>query len=86
LLVFFSCAYNIYLFSLSQHGKYLFKKQSYHIGFVLDYLILLGHWLPLNLFILFAVFLVCFFSLYKISLCGSGEVILQKTLIYYVDK
>lgn len=80
LLVFLSCGYSIYLFSLRQHGKFLFRSQGFHRGHVLDYLINFIHWLPLNIFILFVGFVICFFSLYKISFCGDEEVSLQRAL------
>lgn len=62
-LAFFRCAYRIYLFSLRQHGKYIFSNTTYHSGFICDYLIAFIHWAPLNLFILFSNFLICFLSL-----------------------
>ena len=63
LLVFFSACYNLYLFSLSQHGKYLFSKQSFHRGFNIEYIIGLLHFLPLLILILYIGYLSCFFSL-----------------------
>nr|YP_010708731.1 NADH dehydrogenase subunit 4 [Caprella acanthogaster]WCR50897.1 NADH dehydrogenase subunit 4 [Caprella acanthogaster] len=58
LMVFFSCAYGIFLFSLSQHGKFLSSKQMFSSGDSFSYLTLMLHWLPLNLFILSVYFLV----------------------------
>lgn len=56
-------AYRIYLFSLRQHGKYIFIKQRFHRGYFIEFLVVFLHWLPLNLIILGAFFVVCFFSL-----------------------
>nr|QFQ01339.1 NADH dehydrogenase subunit 4 [Nematocarcinus gracilis] len=52
LLSFFSAAYTLYLFSLSQHGKYFSSLFSCCSGKVREYLVLMLHWLPLNLMIL----------------------------------
>lgn len=64
-LVFFRGAYRLYLFSLNQHGKLIFRRQRIDTGFIIEYYVLLLHWLPLNLLILSVFFLVCFFSLIK---------------------
>nr|YP_010713850.1 NADH dehydrogenase subunit 4 [Aristaeopsis edwardsiana]WDD39070.1 NADH dehydrogenase subunit 4 [Aristaeopsis edwardsiana] len=52
LLSFFSAAYTLYMFSLSQHGKYYSALFSCCSGKVREYLILMLHWLPLNALIL----------------------------------
>nr|YP_009545522.1 NADH dehydrogenase subunit 4 [Metapenaeopsis barbata]AYO45600.1 NADH dehydrogenase subunit 4 [Metapenaeopsis barbata] len=52
LLSFFSAAYTLYMFSLSQHGKYYSALFSCCSGKVREYLILMLHWLPLNVLIL----------------------------------
>nr|YP_009235505.1 NADH dehydrogenase subunit 4 [Metapenaeopsis dalei]AMD15646.1 NADH dehydrogenase subunit 4 [Metapenaeopsis dalei] len=52
LLSFFSAAYTLYMFSLSQHGKYYSSLFSCCSGKVREYLILMLHWLPLNMLIL----------------------------------
>nr|QLM01537.1 NADH dehydrogenase subunit 4 [Palaemon elegans] len=52
LLSFFSAAYTLYLFSLSQHGKYFSSVFSCTSGEVREYLVLMLHWLPLNSLIL----------------------------------
>nr|ASN65907.1 NADH dehydrogenase subunit 4 [Platychile pallida] len=51
LLSFFSAAYTLYLYSYSQHGKLFSGKYSCSLGYVREYLLLLMHWLPLNLLI-----------------------------------
>nr|YP_004021520.1 NADH dehydrogenase subunit 4 [Caprella scaura]BAJ23208.1 NADH dehydrogenase subunit 4 [Caprella scaura] len=58
LMVFLSCAYSIFLFSLSQHGKFLGSKEMFSSSDCLSYLVLILHWAPLNLFILGVYFLV----------------------------
>nr|BCD89859.1 NADH dehydrogenase subunit 4 [Grandidierella osakaensis] len=63
LLTFFGGAYSIYLFSLSQHGKFMFMKQSFHTGNLLEFLVVFLHWCPLNLLVICAFIVVCFFSL-----------------------
>jgi len=52
LLSFFSAAYTLYMYSLSQHGKFYSSLYSCCSGKVREYLILILHWLPLNVLIL----------------------------------
>nr|YP_010242196.1 NADH dehydrogenase subunit 4 [Notostomus gibbosus]QTI83227.1 NADH dehydrogenase subunit 4 [Notostomus gibbosus] len=52
LLSFFSAAYTLYMFSLSQHGKFFSSLFSCCSGKVREYLVLMLHWLPLNVMIL----------------------------------
>nr|QBF44150.1 NADH dehydrogenase subunit 4 [Corethrella condita] len=52
LLSFFSAAYTLYLFSYSQHGMVFSGNYGYFEGKSREYLILVLHWLPLNLLIL----------------------------------
>lgn len=63
LLIFFRASYSLYLFSLSQHGKFMVSKQVFSRGSVIDFFILFSHWGPLNLFILCIFIIICFFSL-----------------------
>nr|QWQ55620.1 NADH dehydrogenase subunit 4 [Ruidocollaris sinensis] len=51
-LSFFSAAYSLYLYSYSQHGTMFSGFYSCSGGYVREYLLLLLHWLPLNLLIL----------------------------------
>nr|UIN24712.1 NADH dehydrogenase subunit 4 [Eusirus cf. giganteus clade g2] len=51
-LSFFSGAYSLYLFSLSQHGLFLKSKSSFISGYLLEYLVCVLHWLPINLVVL----------------------------------
>nr|WFP43287.1 NADH dehydrogenase subunit 4 [Hemigyrus spinosus spinosus] len=52
LIFFLSAAYNLYLYSYSQHGVFYSGVGSCCSGLVREYLVLIMHWLPLNLFIL----------------------------------
>nr|YP_009512550.1 NADH dehydrogenase subunit 4 [Sicyonia japonica]AXJ93104.1 NADH dehydrogenase subunit 4 [Sicyonia parajaponica] len=52
LLCFFSASYTLYMYSLSQHGKYYSAVFSCCSGKVREYLVLMLHWLPLNVLIL----------------------------------
>nr|UFK62189.1 NADH dehydrogenase subunit 4 [Cicindela puritana] len=51
LLSFFSAAYTLYLYSYSQHGKYYSGKYSSSSGYLREYLLLMLHWVPLNLLV-----------------------------------
>jgi len=51
-LSFFRAAYTLYIYSLSQHGKFYSSLFSCCSGKVREYLILALHWVPLNLLIL----------------------------------
>nr|BBN79984.1 NADH dehydrogenase subunit 4 [Grandidierella japonica] len=73
LLTFFGGAYSVYLFSLSQHGKFVMVKQGFQSGSFMEYLVVFLHWAPLNLLILCAFVVVCLFSLCKILFCGDSE-------------
>nr|YP_010234367.1 NADH dehydrogenase subunit 4 [Trictenotoma davidi]QTA72353.1 NADH dehydrogenase subunit 4 [Trictenotoma davidi] len=52
LISFFSAVYSLYLYSFSQHGKIYSGLYSFYTGNFREYLVLLLHWLPLNLLIL----------------------------------
>nr|AKF78374.1 NADH dehydrogenase subunit 4 [Nothochrysa sp. YTD-2015] len=52
LLSFFSAAYTLYLYSYSQHGELYSGLYSSANGNMREYLLLMLHWLPLNLLIL----------------------------------
>nr|YP_009689703.1 NADH dehydrogenase subunit 4 [Uranotaenia geometrica]QEE94445.1 NADH dehydrogenase subunit 4 [Uranotaenia geometrica] len=52
LLSFFSAAYTLYLFAYSQHGKVYSGNMFFFISNIREYLLLMLHWLPLNLLIL----------------------------------
>nr|QPO06932.1 NADH dehydrogenase subunit 4 [Anopheles funestus] len=52
LLSFFSAAYSLYLFAYSQHGKVYSGIYFFSGGSLREFLLLMLHWLPLNLLIL----------------------------------
>nr|WDY84623.1 NADH dehydrogenase subunit 4 [Macrodiprion sp. 2 GYN-2022c] len=52
LLSFFSACYSLYLYSFSQHGKMNYFFYSFSQGSIREYMLLLLHWIPLNLIIL----------------------------------
>nr|YP_010310798.1 NADH dehydrogenase subunit 4 [Periclimenes brevicarpalis]UMY76335.1 NADH dehydrogenase subunit 4 [Periclimenes brevicarpalis] len=58
-LSFFSCAYTLYLYSSAQHGKYFSSLFSCCSGKVREYLVLVMHWLPLNILVLKCGILIC---------------------------
>nr|YP_010287502.1 NADH dehydrogenase subunit 4 [Lophophelma iterans]UKT61833.1 NADH dehydrogenase subunit 4 [Lophophelma iterans] len=49
---FFSAGYSLYLYSYVQHGKYYCGAYSFYTGVCREYLLLILHWLPLNILIL----------------------------------
>nr|YP_009648778.1 NADH dehydrogenase subunit 4 [Pseudohelice subquadrata]QCZ36096.1 NADH dehydrogenase subunit 4 [Pseudohelice subquadrata] len=51
-LSFFSAAYTLYMYSLSQHGVFLNSLYSCSSGKVREYLVLFLHWFPLNVLVL----------------------------------
>jgi len=51
-LSFFRAAYTLYMYSIRQHGKFFISLYSCCSGKVREYLILILHWLPLNIIIL----------------------------------
>lgn len=55
---FFRAAYSLYLYSYTQHGKIFIGFYAFSRGNVREYLLLLLHWLPLNLIILKSEFVV----------------------------
>nr|YP_010987593.1 NADH dehydrogenase subunit 4 [Ochthephilus sericinus]WON66012.1 NADH dehydrogenase subunit 4 [Ochthephilus sericinus] len=52
LMSFFSAVYSLYLYSYSQHGKFYSGVYSFSMGQIREYLMLILHWLPLNLLIM----------------------------------
>nr|YP_009255758.1 NADH dehydrogenase subunit 4 [Creobroter gemmatus]AND97231.1 NADH dehydrogenase subunit 4 [Creobroter gemmatus] len=61
LISFFSAAYTLYLYSYSQHGIYYSGIFSMVSGYCREYLLLMLHWLPLNLLILKSDFVLIWF-------------------------
>nr|YP_009563992.1 NADH dehydrogenase subunit 4 [Alpheus inopinatus]QAX91342.1 NADH dehydrogenase subunit 4 [Alpheus inopinatus] len=58
LISFFSVSYSLYMYSLSQHGKYFSSVFSCCSGKVREYLVMMLHWLPLNILILKGAYMV----------------------------
>nr|QHD26852.1 NADH dehydrogenase subunit 4 [Dioryctria yiai] len=52
LISFFSAGYSLYLYSYTQHGKYFIGIYSFYMGVSREYLLLMLHWLPLNIMIM----------------------------------
>jgi NADH-ubiquinone oxidoreductase chain 4 len=52
LISFFRAVYSLYLYSFSQHGKNFLGLYSFSFGFNREYLVLILHWLPLNILFL----------------------------------
>lgn len=77
LISFFSAAYSLYLYSFTQHGKLFSGRFSFSMARVREYLLLVLHWLPLNLLILKVEnFVLWIYSsnLFKILVCGTKNV------------
>nr|AUO29142.1 NADH dehydrogenase subunit 4 [Platorchestia parapacifica] len=58
-LGFFSAAYSLYLYSLSQHGVFVKNKSKFSGGLVFEYFVLFLHWVPLNILILMSALMLC---------------------------
>nr|YP_009236660.1 NADH dehydrogenase subunit 4 [Telchinia acerata]AMJ17119.1 NADH dehydrogenase subunit 4 [Telchinia acerata] len=52
MISFFSAGYSLYLYSYTQHGKYNLSIYSFYSGVSREYLMLMLHWLPLNILVL----------------------------------
>nr|WEY05499.1 NADH dehydrogenase subunit 4 [Ornithoptera alexandrae] len=52
LISFFSAGYSLYLYSYTQHGKYNMSIYSFYTGVSREYLMLMLHWIPLNMLVL----------------------------------
>nr|CCI69493.1 NADH dehydrogenase subunit 4 [Metacrangonyx sp. 1 MDMBR-2012] len=63
IITFFTGAYSIYLYSLSQHNNYLFSKNMLGGCSYLNYYVLFSHLMPLNIMILSINSFLCFDSL-----------------------
>nr|YP_009663644.1 NADH dehydrogenase subunit 4 [Diorhabda carinata]QCW06689.1 NADH dehydrogenase subunit 4 [Diorhabda carinata] len=58
LMSFFSAVYSLFLYSYTQHGQYYSGLYMFNSGLIREYLLMLLHWLPLNLLFLKLEFLV----------------------------
>nr|YP_004072436.1 NADH dehydrogenase subunit 4 [Grapholita molesta]ADR72176.1 NADH dehydrogenase subunit 4 [Grapholita molesta] len=73
LISFFSAGYSLYLYSYTQHGKYYYGIYSFYTGVSREYLMLLLHWLPLNILIMKIDYSMIWFylnNLNKMLICG----------------
>nr|ASY98114.1 NADH dehydrogenase subunit 4 [Theopropus cattulus] len=61
MISFFSAAYTLYMYSYSQHGTYYSGIYSMITGYCREYLLLMLHWLPLNLLILKSEYVLIWF-------------------------
>nr|AHH92981.1 NADH dehydrogenase subunit 4 [Lethe dura] len=52
MISFFSAGYSLYLYSYTQHGKYNIGLYSFYTGVSREYLMLMLHWLPLNILVM----------------------------------
>nr|YP_009123226.1 NADH dehydrogenase subunit 4 [Heliconius sara]AJM69957.1 NADH dehydrogenase subunit 4 [Heliconius sara] len=52
MISFFSAGYSLYLYSFTQHGKFNMSIYSFYVGTSREYLMLMLHWLPLNILVL----------------------------------
>lgn len=70
---FFRAGYRLYLYSYTQHGKYNIGIYRFHRGTSREYLILILHWIPLNILIIKIDYRIIWFylnNLIKILICG----------------
>nr|YP_010287411.1 NADH dehydrogenase subunit 4 [Pingasa rufofasciata]UKT61742.1 NADH dehydrogenase subunit 4 [Pingasa rufofasciata] len=61
LISFFSAGYSLYLYSYVQHGKYYYGMYSFYTGVSREYLLLILHWLPLNILVLKIDYVIIWF-------------------------
>nr|YP_009537865.1 NADH dehydrogenase subunit 4 [Tacola eulimene]AYN60582.1 NADH dehydrogenase subunit 4 [Tacola eulimene] len=52
MISFFSAGYSLYLYSYTQHGKYYLGVYGFYTGTSREYLMLMLHWLPLNILVM----------------------------------
>nr|YP_009539768.1 NADH dehydrogenase subunit 4 [Apostictopterus fuliginosus]AYP72706.1 NADH dehydrogenase subunit 4 [Apostictopterus fuliginosus] len=52
MISFFSAGYSLYLYSYTQHGKYNIGLYGFYTGVSREYLLLMLHWIPLNIMFL----------------------------------
>lgn len=61
LISFFRAGYRLYLFSYTQHGKFYQGLYRFYTGVSREYLILILHWIPLNIIILKVDYFIIWF-------------------------
>lgn len=67
LISFFRAAYSLYLYSFTQHGKYNIGIYRFYGGVSREYLMLILHWLPLNMLILKIDYLIIWIYLNNLN-------------------
>lgn len=78
LLSFFRAVYSLFLYSYTQHGKFYIGLYSFFCGYLREYLLLILHWLPLNILFLKSDFILIIYLNnlnFKILICGIKYVI-----------
>ena len=74
ILSFIRAVYSLYLYSLTQHGKSFRGLYSCCSGKVREYLVLILHWLPLNILILKGILFINYLvSLKKTQVCDTWD-------------
>lgn len=85
IISFFRAGYRLYLYSFTQHGKYNIRIYRFYRGTSREYLILILHWLPLNILVLKIDYRILWFylnNLNKILICGVKNVKINFILGY----
>lgn len=80
LISFFRAGYSLYLYSYTQHGMYYYGVYRFYTGVSREYLLLILHWLPLNILVLKINYLIIWFyfnNLNKILICGVKNMIIH---------
>lgn len=71
---FLSACYRLYLFSYTQHGQFYSGVFSFDSGNVREFVLIIFHWIPLNLIILKLNIMIYSISLIKILNCGFNDI------------
>lgn len=77
IISFLRAVYSLFLYAYRQHGKFRINCYSYYLGFNREYLLIILHWIPLNiLFLKIEYFSLWIYlsSLLKILVCGTKEI------------
>lgn len=85
LISFFRAGYRLYLYSITQHGKFNLSIHRFYNGVSREYLILILHWLPLNIIVIKIDYRIIWFylnNLIKILICGVKN--MNKFILNYL--
>ena len=88
MISFFRAGYRLYLYSYIQHGKYYIGLYRFYSGVSREYLILLLHWLPLNIIIMKVDYRIIWFylnNLIKILICGIKNMIIYHFKLFIIS-